>query len=82
MIIVAISIAFGIYLGIYRMIIDPVLEIARAIDDSTITAFMTAKAIIKVIFAFPVTIIISFLGTLFGIFITNKELINTDIDKV
>lgn len=81
-IITLISIIAGVYFGVYKLGYGALANIAKAFDAGTVTAMLMLKNLVAIICAFPVSIIIASVGTLFGIFITEQELINVDLDNI
>lgn len=81
-VIVIVSIACGLYVGGYLMLILPIVSIAKAIDAGTVTATLIVVNGLNILLSGIVGLIIMFFGTLFGILITSDEIMNTDMSKI
>lgn len=81
-VIVIISIICGLYVGGYLMLILPIINIANAIDAGVVTAKLIAINGINILLSGVVGLVIIFFGTLFGIFITSDDIMNTDMSRI
>lgn len=63
------STACALYVGVWLMLISPIIEVCQAYDAGTLTGLMIGIAIIKCLFSGVVSSVIGYFGILFGAFI-------------
>lgn len=60
------SILGGIYIGGWLMFLQPIFEVAAAIDGGTVTAMLIAITVIKCLLASFVATVVMYIGVLIG----------------
>lgn len=66
MAIIVIGWIMAFYVGLYRMIIQPIMNLCIAIDTGNVSAVLVGKMILCFIFAFVVFRLIAWLSTVIG----------------
>lgn len=67
------SILGGLYLGGWRMFIQPIIEACRAFDAGTLTGMIVGTTVLKCFFAGTIGYLIAYIGCWFGTWLIYKE---------
>ena len=67
------SIILGIYVGVWVMCVQPIMDVCMAIDNHTISASIVGVAVIKILFSSVVGGLIAYIGTVIGTFLTSTK---------
>lgn len=71
-IVTAIFIVIGLYVGVWMMFIYPIMDACRHFDAGTLTGAIIGATVLKCLFAGTVASTISGVGVLIGSFIINE----------
>lgn len=71
-IVYAISIIIGFYVGIWVMLIEPIIYACQCIDAGTLTATIIGITIIKILLSGVVATLIMLVGFAIAFFISNR----------
>ena len=71
--IITIGVITGLYVGLWVLLIDPIIDVCRAYDNHTLTGLMIGIAIVKCLFSGAVMYLISYFGFIIGTIIKHSK---------
>lgn len=66
-ILIVLGILLGVYVGLWKMFICPIIVVCTAFDSGTLTAMLVGASVIKMIFAPFVGSLIGYIACILGI---------------